>query len=61
MYIIFQAQQQNEIEAWLEMDDSCNDFALGIGIQHYEGKGRGIEARKKFEKVTNNSKLCCNL
>ena len=39
------------------MDDSCNDFALGIGIQHYEGKGRGIEARKKFEKVTNKFKI----
>lgn len=44
------AQQQNEIETWLEMGESCDDSALGIGIQHYEGKGRGIEARKHFNK-----------
>lgn len=45
-----EAQQQSEIDAWLEKGQACNDSACGIGIQTYEGKGRGIEARKHFKK-----------
>jgi len=45
-----EAEQQSEIDAWLVKGQKCNDSALGIGIANYEGKGRGIEARKQFKK-----------
>ena len=44
------AKQQSEIDAWLAKTGYVNDRASGIGIQWYEGKGRGIEAKKHFKK-----------
>ena len=44
------AKQQSEIESWLEKTGYVNDGNLGIAIQWYENKGRGIEAKKHFNK-----------